>query len=63
MYTIIGDVHQFILHCLIPDNLVDLCIYLGNKSDPEEGAIAEDIATNLFDSESYSLQVTTQFLL
>ena len=30
---------------------------IGSKSDPEEGSIAEDIATNLFDQENYSLQV------
>ena len=35
----------------------DTIFDLGSKSDPEEGSIAEDIATNLFDQENYSLQV------
>ena len=35
----------------------DTKIHIGSKSDPEEGSIAEDIATNLFDQENYSLQV------
>jgi len=35
-------------------------VWLGNKSDTEEGSIAEDIATNLFHQDNYSLQVLNE---
>jgi hypothetical protein len=39
------------------------CFYAGSKSEPEEAAAAEDIATSLFDQDSFSLQVVASCLL
>jgi hypothetical protein len=39
------------------------CFYAGSKSEPEEAAAAEDIATSLFDQDSFSLQVVASRLL